>query len=96
MAREPFSVHTPADSPYAELLALVTASSGVRKVIMVSTGPKISSRAIRIDGVASVKIVGEMKKPFFGSGQDEVQIVAPSATPASHQRGDPVQLSRRS
>ena len=29
----------------------------------VSTGPKISSRAIRIDGVASVKIVGAMKKP---------------------------------
>ena len=65
------------------LFALVTASSGVRKVIVVSTGPKISSRAIRIDGVALVKIVGAMKKPFLGSGQDDVQVVAPSATPAS-------------
>ena len=73
MAREPFSVHTPADSPYGVLLALATASSGVRKVIVVSTGPKISSRAIRIDGVASVKIVGATKKPCSGSGQDDVQ-----------------------
>ena len=40
------------------LLALATASSGVRKVSVVSTGPKISSRAIRIDWVALVKIVG--------------------------------------
>ena len=58
IAREPFSVHTPADSPYGVLLALAIASSGVRKVSVVSTGPKISSRATRIDGVASVKIVG--------------------------------------
>ena len=77
MAREPFSVHTPAERPYALLLALVTASSGVRKVMVVSTGPKISSRAIRIDGVASVKIVGAMKKPFLGSGQEDVQVVHP-------------------
>ena len=47
--REPFSVHTPADRPYGVLLALATASSGVRKVSTDSTGPKISSRAIRID-----------------------------------------------
>src|SRR5688500_18616517 len=82
MARDPFSVHTPADSPYALLLAFVTASSGVRNVMVVNTGPKISSRAMRIDGVASVKIVGARKDPPRGSGQDEVQVVAPSATPA--------------
>src|SRR3954467_2340110 len=48
IARDPFSVQTPADSPYGVLFALATASSGVRKVSTESTGPKISSRAIRI------------------------------------------------
>ena len=45
--REPFSVHTPAESPYAVLLAFSSASAGVRNVITESTGPKISSWAIR-------------------------------------------------
>ena len=58
IAREPFSVQTPADSPYGVLLALASASSGVRKVSTVSTGPKISSRAIRIDELAAVISVG--------------------------------------
>ena len=40
------------------LLALATASAGVRKVSTDSTGPKISSRAIRWAWVTSVKIVG--------------------------------------
>ena len=45
--REPFSVQTPALRPYGVLFAFSTASSGVRKVSTDSTGPKISSRAIR-------------------------------------------------
>lgn len=40
------------------LLALATASSGVRKVRTDSTGPKISSRAIRCAWVTFVKSVG--------------------------------------
>ena len=48
----------PAESPYGVLFALVTASSGVRKVSTDSTGPKISSRAIRIDCDTSVNTVG--------------------------------------
>src|SRR6478752_1525101 len=58
IARDPFSVQTPADSPYGVLFALATASSGVRNVSTVSTGPKISSRAIRMDWETSVKTVG--------------------------------------
>ena len=45
--REPFSVQTPAESPYGVLFAFSTASSGVRNVSTESTGPKISSCAIR-------------------------------------------------
>ena len=45
--REPFSVQTPAARPYGVLFAFSTASSGVRKVSTESTGPKISSCAIR-------------------------------------------------
>ena len=39
------SDQTLAASPYSVLLASATASSGVRKVIATSTGPKISTRA---------------------------------------------------
>ena len=44
---EPFSVHTPAESPYGVLFAFSIASSGVRNVSTDSTGPKISSCAMR-------------------------------------------------
>jgi hypothetical protein len=44
---EPLSVQTPALRPYGVLLARSIASSGVRKVITLSTGPKISSCATR-------------------------------------------------
>jgi hypothetical protein len=44
---DPFSVQTPADSPYGVLFAFSIASAGVRKVSTLSTGPKISSCAIR-------------------------------------------------
>src|ERR1041385_961514 len=56
--RLPFSVHTPADSPYGVLFAFSTASSGVRNVSTESTGPKISSRAIRLDWATFVNSVG--------------------------------------
>ena len=56
--REPFSVHTPADSPYGVLFAFSTASSGVRKVSTDSTGPKISSRAMRCACETPVNTVG--------------------------------------
>ena len=45
--REPFSVQTPAERPYGVLFAFSTASSGVRNVSTESTGPKISSCAMR-------------------------------------------------
>ena len=45
--RLPLSVHTPADSPNGVLLAFSSASAGVRNVRTDSTGPKISSRAMR-------------------------------------------------
>ena len=55
---DPLSVHTPADRPYGMLFAFSTASSGVRNVITESTGPKISSRAMRCDCATPVKNVG--------------------------------------
>ena len=45
------------------LLAFSTASAGVRKVSTESTGPKISSRAIRWAWVTPVKIVGGNQNP---------------------------------
>ena len=56
--REPFSVQMPADRPYGVLFAFSTASAGVRKVSTDSTGPKISSRAIRCAWETPVKTVG--------------------------------------
>src|SRR6266851_2418347 len=54
----PLVGHTPADRPYGVLFAFSTASSGVRKVSTESTGPKISSRAIRYDWETFVNSVG--------------------------------------
>ena len=56
--RLPFSVQTPAESPYGVLFALATASSGVRNVSTDRTGPKISSRAIRCDWLTPLNTVG--------------------------------------
>ena len=56
--RLPFSVQIPADSPYGVLFALATASSGVRNVSTDSTGPKISSRAIRCAWLTPLNTVG--------------------------------------
>src|SRR5690348_7881936 len=59
--RLPFSVQTPADRPYSVLFAFSTASSGVRKVSTDSTGPKISSFAIRWLWATLVNSVGRKK-----------------------------------
>ena len=65
------------------LLAFSTASAGVRKVSTDSTGPKISSRAIRCAWVTPVKIVGANQKPRSGSSHGGDQRSAPSASPTS-------------
>src|SRR6187402_662865 len=59
--RLPFSVQTPADSPYGVLFAFSIASSGVRNVRTERTGPKISSCAMRCDWLTPVKRVGRKK-----------------------------------
>jgi hypothetical protein len=65
------------------LFAFSIASSGVRKVSTDSTGPKISSRAIRWAWVTPVKIVGANQKPCAGSSHGGDQRSAPSAAPTS-------------
>src|SRR5690348_8026454 len=67
--REPFSVHTPADRPYGVLFAFAIASSGVRKVSVASTGPKISSCAMRDVCATPVNSVGTNQNPRSGSSQ---------------------------
>ena len=53
------------------LLAFSMASSGVRNVSTDSTGPKISSRAMRWDWDTPVKTVGAWKKPLSGRTQGD-------------------------
>ena len=50
--------HTPPANPYVESLAMATASFSSSKAITARTGPKISSRAIRMSLRTPVKIVG--------------------------------------
>ena len=64
--REPFSVQTPALKPYGVLFAFSIASSGVRNVSTDSTGPKISSCAMRYDCATPVKNVGANQNPRDG------------------------------
>src|ERR1700752_3357842 len=80
---EPLSVHTPAERPYGGLLAFSTASAGVRNVSTDSTGPKISSRAIRWAWVTLVNTVGGNQKPCLGSSHGGDHRPAPSASPMS-------------
>ena len=80
--REPFSVQIPAERPYGMVFAFAIASSGVRNVSTDSTGPKISSRAIRCAEETSVNTVGANQYPVSGSGQSLVHRVAPSSSPA--------------
>ena len=63
------------------LLAFSTASDGVRKVITDSTGPKISSCAIRKLWATLVKTVGGNQNPRSGSSQAGWKSSAPSASP---------------
>src|SRR3954451_11181447 len=56
-ARLMFSVQSDAARPYGVLLARATDSSGVRKVIVTSTGPKMSPCAIVDDGWTLVNSV---------------------------------------
>src|SRR5207302_10495040 len=65
--RDPLSVHTPADHPYGVLFAFSNASFGVRNVSTESTGPNISSRAMRYDCETLVKRDGGNQKPRSGS-----------------------------
>ena len=65
------------------LLAFSIASSTVRKVRMLRTGPKISSRAMQWLWVTPVKIVGGMKNPLAGRRHGGCHISAPSFTPIS-------------
>src|SRR6476646_1777949 len=67
--RDPLSVQTPAERPNGVLLAFSTASAGVRKVSTDSTGPKISSRAMRCAWETPVNTVGGNQKPCVGSSQ---------------------------
>ena len=67
--REPLSVQMPAERPYGVLFAFSIASAGVRKVSTDSTGPKISSRAMRWLACTFVKIVGANQNPFSGMTQ---------------------------
>ena len=64
-------------------MAFSTASAGVRNVMIDSTGPKISSRAIRWLCDTPVKSVGANQYPRSGSSQGSWYISAPSATPTS-------------
>ena len=65
------------------LFAFSTASLGVRKVSTDSTGPKISSRAIRCAWVTPVNTVGANQNPCAGSSHGGDQRSAPSASPTS-------------
>ena len=86
-ARSASLLHTPAESPYSVSLAIWIAWSTVEYFKTEMTGPKISSRAIVMSLVTSVKIVGDTQNPFsyFGpSGAPPPRAsVAPSALPFS-------------
>jgi hypothetical protein len=86
-ARPMSDVHTHAFSPYRVPLAISTASSSESKLSTDSTGPKISSCAIRMSGVTRSKIVGSTKNPpsYFDpvSLCPPVTTSAPSRTPMS-------------
>ena len=74
------------------LLAFSTASAGVRKVSTDSTGPKISSRAIRWAWVTPVKIVGGNQKPWSGRSHGGDQRPAPSGLADVGELADPGEL----
>src|SRR3954451_12540198 len=76
-----FSVHTLAARPYRVLFASSTASTGVRKVISTTTGPKISTWAIVAAGATSVNRVGGKNQPSRGQLHEGCHSTAPSSRP---------------
>ena len=75
------------DSPYCVVFASRIASSSESNGITDTTGPKISSRAIRISFVTPSKTVGMRKAPSASSGSEggspPTTTVAPSPIPIS-------------
>ena len=76
-----FSVQTLAARPYRVLLASSTASTGVRKLMSTTTGPKISTCAIVAAGETSVNSVGGKNQPSRGQLHEGCHKVAPSSSP---------------
>ncbi len=74
------------------LLAFSTASCGVRKVSTDSTGPKISSRAMRCAWETPVKSVGGNQKPVVGRSQAAVPALRALGVAHLGQLADPLQL----
>src|SRR5215212_2449649 len=62
-----FDVKMEVVKPYSTLLANLSASSSDDAVATDSTGPKISSLKMRIDGETPSKIVGSTKKPLLNA-----------------------------
>ena len=81
------AVHTEATRPYWVPLAIRSASSSSSAPSTESTGPKISSWAMRISDETSSKIVGATKKPPSypspASLPPPTTTVAPSSRPLS-------------
>ena len=66
--RSTSALHTPPASPYTESLAIATASSSSSNGMNDTTGPKISSRATRIELTTSASTVGSTYQPFGRCG----------------------------
>jgi hypothetical protein len=84
LARSGSAAHTAPASPYTVSLAIRTASSSSSKGMMTTTGPKISSWAIRML-LSPEKTVGRTKYPLSrpsGASGPPVRSRAPSAIPA--------------
>ena len=89
------SVQTLAARPYSVLLASATASSGVRKLIATSTGPKISTRAQVEAGETLVSSVGGKKQPSAGSVARRLEERRALLDALRHQLADALELHRR-
>ncbi len=80
MARSRSPVQMLPDRPYFESFAIRTASLSSSKGMTTSTGPKISSCAMRMELSTSAKIVGSTYQPFgwLAGRPPPTVIVAPS------------------
>ena len=93
--RLPLSVQMPAERPYGVLFAFAIASAGVRNVSTDSTGPKISSRAIRWLVDTLVKIVGANQNPFSGIAHGGGPALGALGLADVAQLADPLELLAR-